>query len=210
MFYQKLALAITLSSSFLAFSPSSSAKSAFTEKYAPYIGYQHGYSYAWKEKINAKYAPRFFVGISPIQGDNYKMGIEIGYTLPKTYRYEDGYYSYFDKDFKLEKYSRNIKSSDLYLTYYRRLTQNSHWFLKPGLEHYYISYQNHSYANGKAKYNWSSHHNSIYLGTKAGAGYNFNKKLGINAVVGSRFYDFARNDSYPFKLTFNINAEYAF
>lgn len=211
MFYKKSAFAILSISSALLFAQSSFAENTFTKKYAPYIGYQHGYSSynTYIEKMESKYTPRFFIGMSPIQGHNYKMGFEIGYTLPATYEQKYTYYDYWDKkDLKQVKNSIDVKKTDLYLTYYHNITQNSHWFIKPGVEYLHRTF--HYYENGKATH-WSGHHyDSVYVAAKMGAGYNLNKNLALNALAGSRFYDIAKKDLRPVKFLFNINAEYTF
>ncbi len=211
MFNQKWAFAIVSVSSALLFAPSSSAEPSFTKKYAPYIGYQHGYTslYHPNRKSDIKYAPRFFMGMNPIQRDNYKMGFEIGYTLPVSYEHNYTSYDYWDKkDYTQVKTSIDVKNTDLYLTYYHRLGQNSHWFVKPGVEYYHRTF--HLYENGEA-HRWSGHHwDSVYISTKAGAGYQFNKNLALNALAGSRFYDFTRKDNRAIRLLFNLSAEYTF
>src|SRR5687767_6984278 len=99
------------------------------------------------------------------------------------------------KNFIQVKRSIDVKNTDLYLTYYHRLGQNSHWFIKPGVEYYHRTF--HHYENDKPSH-WSGHHyDSVYVSAKAGAGYHFNKNLALNALVGSRFYDFTRHESHP-------------
>lgn len=204
MFTQKHALAIGSFISCLLFTQTSSAEPSFAKKYAPYIGYQHGYStfYVWKEKIDTKYTPRLFLGVSPIQRENYKIGTEIGYTLPITYEDNDRYYDWRGV-FVREKTTINVQNADIYLTYYHRLSKNSHLFLKPGLEYYHRSY---IFQNFRRPLRLDSY----YVTVKAGAGYNINNNLAVNLAAGSRFYDFVREDSRPIKFQFNINAEYTF
>lgn len=211
MFYQKWAFAIISISSALLFAQSSFAENAFTKKYAPYIGYQHGYTslYHPHVKSDIKYTPRFFVGINPIQEDNYKMGFEIGYTLPASYGHNYTHYDYWnDKDIIRVKSSIDVKNTDLYLTYYHRLGQNSHWFVKPGVEYYHRTF--YRYENDKPVHESGHHWDSVYISTKAGAGYQFNKNLALNALAGSRFYDFTRKDNRAIRLLFNLSAEYTF
>lgn len=112
-----------------------------------------------------------------------------------------GHYRYYDPkgNFIQHKHYIHIKNVDFHLTYYHRLSKNTHWFLKPGIE-----YEYETYHHPKRSFNL------LYIGARAGAGYNINNDLTINAVMGSRFYDVLQLEKRPIKFLFNINAEYTF
>ncbi len=200
MIIKKIISAIALICTFFLIAQPSFAESSSSKKYAPYIGYEHAYTslYNWDGKIDTQYTPRIFTGIHPMQGYNYKIGTEIGYTLPVTYSSRDG-----------ERYKTDyvVQGADIYLTYYRKLGNNFHWFLKPGIEYHHESIRD---SRSYSSYMMIRRLDSIYVAARAGAGYNLNNKLAINLVAGSRFYDFMGWDSKPVRFLFNINAEYAF
>ena len=178
------------------------AQSYVVKKYTPYIGYEHAYTslYNWDGKIDTKYTPRLFTGIHPIQKNNYKIGAEIGYTLPVIYEEYDRSHNH-----ERNKTDIAVQGADIYLTYYHRLGNNFHWFLKPGIEYHHASVREYW-----RDYLFIRRIDSVYVTARAGAGYNVNNKLAINAVAGSRFYDFMRWDSKPIRFLFNLNAEYTF
>lgn len=206
MAIKKIISAIASICTFFLIAQPSFAENASSKKYAPYIGYEHAYTslYSWYgEKIDTQYTPRIFTGIHPIRGYNYKIGAEIGYSLPAIYKDDDDYYrSGVDEQNKTDIV---VQGADIYLTYYHKLGNHFHWFLKPGLEYHHESIHR----------NWRGYHSiyrldSVYVSAKTGAGYNINNKLAINAVAGTRFYDFMRNDYKPIRFLFNLNAEYTF
>lgn len=202
MYIKKIILALSSLCTFFIISQPSFAENASSKKYAPYIGYEHAYTslYDWDGKIDAKYTPRLFTGIHPIQGYNYKIGAEIGYTFPVTYeKYND---SYSDESYKVDFV---VQGADIYLTYYQKLGNDFHWFLKPGVEYHHQSIRQSHHGH-----NFIDRYDSIYVTARAGVGYNINNKLALNAVVGSRFYDFMRNDYKPIRFLFNLNAMYTF
>ena len=188
MFYQKMAFAIVSLSSFLLFAQSSSAEPSFAKKYAPYIGYQHGYTnFSFGlNKSTLKYTPRIFMGMNPIKTENYRFGVEIGYTIPALAKHQD-----------VELKSSN---TDLFLTALRPIGKNSHWFIQPGME-----YQQKQYSSDENKGSDSS----VYLGIKTGIGYVFNNGLSLNTTAATRLVDLNDN-SKPKKFIFGLNAQYAF
>lgn len=209
MFSKNTVLAMAFLPVCLFFSQAASAEPTFAKKYAPYIGYQHGFdAYRFNDKIVSKYAPRFFVGISPVQAKNYKMGVELGYTLPvsheESFIYSSGYG--YGNNLTRENLSLKTNSGDLFFTFRQSIGNNSYWFLKPGLEYYQYTFQNTT-SRGYASEETST---SIYLGTRAGIGYAFNNGIGINMASGSRFVDLAGNNKSPKKFIFDLNIEYAF
>jgi hypothetical protein len=191
----------------LVFVESSVADTSFSKKYAPYIGYEHAYSSYELVPFNnniIKYTPRFFLGIHPIQTDSYKIGLEMGYMLPASYK-EQYFYGY-GENFTCGTVLLVTKNTDLYLTFRHFFTKNIYWFLKPGLEYYQRSYHhddNHGYFD-------EYKNSSVYLGTRVGVGYNFRNGISVNVLAKSRFVDFNHNDSPPKKFTLRLDVQYSF
>jgi AAA15 family ATPase/GTPase len=190
-------------------SEASSADTSFSKKYAPYIGYQHGFtSFNMTNGKNIlKYTPRFYFGFSPYQTENYNIGFEIGYTLPASYEneYKQPFNSYYSSGYKTDHVSAKINNTDFYLTFYQPISKNSHWFLKPGVEYTQRSFD----INDRYGQHYNKNVDSFYLGARAGIGYNFDNGIGMNIVTGSRFVDLNRNQD-PKRFIFTVNAEYAF
>ncbi len=206
MFSQKSVLTVAFLPLCVLFSQPVLAESTFSSKYAPYIGYQHSFThYTFDDKSVRKYSPRFFVGMNPIQEKNYKMGFELGYTVPVSHEEHRAHYSSIAKGEVRENALLKTKSNDIYFTFYQTLSGNSHWFLKPGLE-YYQHTQRLSDNRGNFEQETTP---SLYLTARAGIGYRFNNGLAFNLSSGSRFIDLYDN-SKPKRFLFNMNAEYAF
>lgn len=187
----------------------SATRSAISEKYAPYIGYEHGFiSVDYGNSLVMKYVPRFYLGFRPIQEKNYQIGLETGITFPTTYE---------NKHYDVTR-SKKIQNSDFYATFYQPLTKNCHWFLKSGLEYqrniqetrYEQTYYGHYYKTSYYSYhNEEQSLNSVFLSSKAGIGYHFNNGVEINLVSGTRFVDFNHNNR-PKKFLFTSNIQYSF
>ncbi len=207
MFSQKTVLAAACLPLCLLFSQNVLAQTTFSSKYAPYIGYQHSFTnYTFGDKSVTKYSPRFFMGMNPIQAKNYKMGFELGYTLPVSHEESRLYYSSsYGKGLVRENASISTKANDIYFTFYQTLSSNSHWFLKPGLEYYqhiHRNSDNHGFFEEEKT-------PSLYLTARAGIGYKFNSGVAFNLSSGTRFVDL-RHNSNPKRFLFNMNMEYAF
>ncbi len=207
MFASKSTVATLVLPFCLLFAQSSSAEPSFTKKYAPYIGYEHGfttYKFNSFNKEQSKYTPRFFVGVNPIQKDNYKMGLEMGYTLPASY--EESYIYGAGNNFTRKTLTLDTQGTDAYFTFQQSITQNSHWFIKPGLEYTqrnYEAFDNHGFSR-------EFKNSSLYMNARAGVGYNFKNGIVVNLLAKSRFVDFKDNDHKPKKFMLRLNAEYAF
>ncbi len=126
MFSQKTVLAAACLPLCLLFSQNVLAQTTFSSKYAPYIGYQHSFTnYTFGDKSVTKYSPRFFMGMNPIQAKNYKMGFELGYTLPVSHEESRLYYSSsYGKGLVRENASISTKANDIYFTFYQTLSSN--------------------------------------------------------------------------------------
>lgn len=206
MFSKKSVLAVAFLPCCLFFSQHVLAKVTPTSKYAPYIGYQHSFThYTFDDKLVRKYSPRLFVGMNPIQEKNYKMGFELGYTVPVSHEEHRAYYSSIAKGLVRENALLKTKSNDIYFTFYQKISGNSHWFLKPGLE-YYQHTQRLSDNRGNFEQETTP---SLYLTARAGIGYRFDSGVSFNLSSGSRFIDLHHN-SKPKRFLFNMNMEYAF
>lgn len=207
MFSHKSIMAVVFLPFSLFFSQNVLAQSTFSSKYAPYIGYQHSFThYTFGDKSVTKYSPRFFMGMNPIQAKNYKMGFELGYTLPVSHEETRiSYPSSYGQGLIREDASIRTKASDVYFTFYQTLTSNSHWFLKPGLEYYQHIHRN---SDNRGFFEEETTP-SLYLTARAGIGYKFNSGVAFNLSSGSRFVDLCHNSS-PKRFLFNMNVEYAF
>lgn len=189
----------------LLFAQSSFAATEIGEKYAPYIGFEHGFSFEeGNEKMMRKYTPRIFAGFSPLITDNARFGLEMGFTPPVSYKYEKEYaYQSLPDQMVLKTYG-----ADFYLTFHQSLSKKSYWFLKPGIEYCQRKYQDEWHTSSSI-YHFNYTIPSTYLGARAGIGYSFLNGVGINAVVGSRLIDLNDNQK-PKKFIFNLSAQYSF
>jgi hypothetical protein len=212
MFLKKPALAL-LALPCLFFASSSFAATAIGEKYAPYIGFEHGFSrLTSNNKTELKYTPRFFLGFSPIQTKKSKFGLEVGYTVPATSKdvYGNRYNYYTNTYYHGHEIVLKIKSSDLYLTFDQQLSKHIHWFLKPGAEYVQKS-EGYNYYESYGKHNgFKFNETSVYLSAQAGIGYNFNNGLGINFVSHCRMADLNHHDDDIKRFMFTMNAQYSF
>ena len=162
---------------------------------SPYIGYEHNFiryeGNNFSETTIVKYSPRLYLGITPIASKRYQFGAEIGYTLPSSSKYR--FYDFKEK--RYHGYTFKSHTSDLYLTVYKPISDNAHWFLKPGVE---ILHQDF----GGIKNN-----ELVYFPiVKTGIGYVFNNNLSVNLVTGSRFDSIInkRHKGNAFLFTSNI------
>lgn len=201
MLFKKSALIVPLSLC-LIYTSSVTAEPSFTQKYAPYLGYEGGYSnYRLIENKSKKYTPRFFAGFTAIQKPDYKIGLEFGYTLPASF--EENRYNYYDKF--VDYLSLDVKKSDLYLTFRQNFSHNFYWFLNPGLEYAQRDYK----ASGKY-FSMEGNTDSVFLSSRAGIGYNLNRGLGTNLFIKYRIHDFNHANITETKSLIKVNLQYTF
>lgn len=195
---KKSILAIPLSLC-LSYSTSVQAEPSFTKKYAPYLGYEGGYtSYQLiTHRDTKKYTPRFFAGLRPIQKRDYQIGFEFGYTLPTVF--EQNSYDYN------ENYKLNEKNMDFFLTFRQRLAGQFYWFLNPGVE-----YIQRDYKMSDRYFSEEGTINSLFMAARAGIGYNLKNGLSTNLFIKSIFYDFEHANLSKRKSLIKLNIQYTF